>query len=473
MDLLNQQLERRQFLASPAGFLGLVSLANLLQSETTVYAATQPGTPRTHFPAKAKRCIFIFLAGGTSHIDLFDPKPKLNELHGQAVPESMVKGVGLAFTDPKKSFLMRSNIGFKRWGKCGAEISELLPHIGSCADDLTIVRSMHHNAFAHAQAELTALTGRDVPGHPTNGAWLSYGLGTAVQELPAYVTLITGAAPVARSLTWGSGYLPASHAGVLFRNEGEPLLNLGNPDGVSREARREQLDALIQLDRMHQTRSGDPSIDSRIANYELAYRMQVAAPELTSLAKESASTCEAYGTERANDSGHFARNCLLARRLVERGVRFVSLLHRKWDHHKDLDEHYPLVCREIDQPIAALLKDLKTRGLLDSTLLVFATEFGRTPFTENVKPGPGAGRDHHPFAYSMWMAGGGMRPGLTFGRTDDLGWNITENPVHLHDFHATMLHLFGFDHTRLTYPYRGLNHRLTDQAGKVVRQLIL
>lgn len=473
MHFLNQPMERRQFLASQAGFLGLVSLADLLQGENTAHAAAQPPQGRTHFAARAKRCIFIFLAGGTSHIDLFDPKPRLDALHGQSVPESMVKGVTLAFTDPKKSFLMRSSFGFKRWGKCGAEISEMLPHIGSCADDLTIIRSMHHTAFAHAQAELTALTGRDTAGHPTEGAWLSYGLSHARQELPAYVTLITGAAPVARSLTWGSGYLPATHAGVLFRNEGEPLLNLANPEAVSRQARREQLDALAQLDRLHQDRTGDSSIESRIANYEQAYRMQVAAPELTDLSKETDSTQEAYGTTRPLDEGHFARNCLLARRLVERGVRFVSILHRKWDHHKDLDEHYPKVCREIDQPIAALLKDLKARGLLDSTLLVFATEFGRTPFTENVKPGPGAGRDHHPFAYSMWMAGGGVRPGLTFGRTDDLGWNITENPVHVHDFHATMLYLFGFDHTRLTYPYRGLNHRLTDQAGKVVKQLLL
>lgn len=473
MQLLRAQMERRQFLASPAGFLGLVSLANLLQGETVAHAATPPILSQTHFPAKAKRCIFIFLAGGTSHIDLFDPKPKLNELHGQPVPESMVKGVKFAFADPKKSFLMRSPFAFKRWGKSGAEISELLPHIAGCADDITFIRSMHHTAFAHAQAELTALTGRDVAGHPTNGAWLSYGLGNARQDLPAYVTLITGTAPVARSLTWGSGYLPASHAGVLFRNEGEPLLNLSNPDYVSRQARREQLDALAQLDRMHQTQTGDTSIESRLANYELAFRMQMAAPELTDLEKEASSTREAYGTTRPGDDGHFARNCLLARRLVERGVRFVSILQRKWDHHKDLNEYYPKVCAEIDQPIAALLKDLKTRGLLDSTLLVFATEFGRTPFTENVKPGPGAGRDHHPFAYSLWMAGGGVRPGQTFGKTDDLGWNITENPVHLHDFHATMLHLFGFDHTRLTYPYRGLNHRLTDQAGKVVKQLLL
>lgn len=462
-------MDRRHFLQSPAGFLGLVSLAQLL-AEEPAQAAVQP--QRTHFTAKADRCIFIFLAGGTSHIDLFDPKPKLDDLHGKPIPASMVKGVPFAFTDPQKSFLMRSPYAFKKHGQSGATISEMLPHIARYADDLTIIRSMHHNSFAHAQAELFSLTGREVVGHPTNGAWLSYGLGQASQELPAYVTLITGGAPVARSLTWGSGYLPAQHAGVLFRNQGEPLLNLSNPDGVTRETRREQLDALAALDQIQRARTGDANIDSRIANYELAYRMQVAAPSLTDLKQETEAIRQSYGIEREGDEGHFARNCLLARRLVEKGVRFVSLLHRKWDSHKELYEHYPGLCREVDQPIAALLKDLKDRGLLQRTLVVFATEFGRTPFTENVKPGPKVGRDHHPMAYTMWMAGGGTRPG-TYGATDDLGWNITENPVHLHDFHATMLHLFGFDHTRLTYPYRGLNHRLTDQAGKVIRQLIL
>lgn len=461
-------LNRRSYLQSAAGFLGMVSLATLLEADD------KPGTQlKPHFPAKAKYCIYIFLAGGTSQVDLFDPKPKLNDLHGKPVPASMVDGVRFAFTDPKKSFLMRSPFAFKKWGKCGAEISELLPHIASSADDIAIIRSMHHHAFAHAQAELFTLTGRDQAGHPTNGAWLSYGLGNSSQELPAYVTLVTGAAPVARSLTWGAGYLPASHAGVLFRNEGEPILNLGNMPGVSREARREQLDALARLDQMQKERTGDQSIDARIANYELAFRMQRSAPELTDYRQESQATREAYGTQRSGDEGHFARNCLLARRLVERGVRFVSILHRKWDHHKDLNEFYPGVCREIDQPIGALLKDLKTRGLLDSTLVVFATEFGRTPFTENVAPGPHAGRDHHPFAYSQWVAGGGVRGGITLGSTDELGWKIEQNPVHLHDFHATLLHLFGLDHTRLTYLFRGLNHRLTDQGGKLVQSLLL
>lgn len=462
-------LNRRSFLKTPAGFLGMLSMAQLLNSDGKLYAEEQT---KTHFPAKAKNCIFIFLAGGTSHIDLFDPKPKLDGLHGKPVPESMVQGFQFAFTDPKKSFLMRSPFAFKKHGKCGAEISELLPHIATCADDISIVRSMHHTAFAHAQAELTALTGRDLAGHPTNGAWLSYGLGNATNNLPSYVTLISGAAPVARSLTWGSGYLPQNYAGVLFRNQGDPLMNLTNGEGISREARREQLDALRKLDELQRAKTGDSSIDARIANYEMAFQMQAISPELTDYSKETPATLEAYGVNRDGEHGDFSRNCLLARRLVEKGVRFVSILERKWDHHKDLNEFYPNQCKEIDQPIAALLKDLKTRGLLESTLVVFSTEFGRTPFTENVKPGPGAGRDHHPFAYTIWMAGGGVKAGQTLGSTDELGWQITENPVHLNDFHATMLHLFGLDHTKLTYRYRGLDHRLTDQSGKVVRQLL-
>ncbi len=463
---------RRHFLASQAGFLGLVSLAHLLNAERCVQADEPSVQKKPHFTPTAQRCIFIFLAGGTSQIDLFDPKPELDKLHGQPVPDSMSNGFRFAFTDPKKSFLMRSPFQFKRRGKCGAEISDLLPHIADSADDLAIVRTMHHTAFAHAQAELTALTGHEQVGHPTSGAWLSYGLGSVRNELPDYVTLITGAAPVARSLTWGSGFLPTSHSGVVFRNRGEPILNLMDPKGISRAERRNQLDALAKLDLIHQETTGDTSIEARLASYELAYRMQLSAPELTNLAKESDATQTVYGTQRPGDEGDFSRNCLLARRLVERGVRFVSLLHRKWDHHKDLNEFYPGVCREIDQPIGALLKDLKTRGLLDSTLVVFATEFGRTPFTENVKPEPGAGRDHHPFAYSIWLAGGGVRGGQTLGRTDDLGWKITQDPVHLHDFHATMLHLFGMDHTKLTYRFRGLDHRLTDQGGKVVHSLI-
>ncbi len=457
-------VNRRHFLASQAGFLGLVGLSQLLADD-------QDTKPATHFPAKAKRCIFIFLAGGISQVDLFDPKPKLDDLHGKPIPDSMTK-VKFAFTDPKKSVMMRSPYQFQKHGKSGLDISERLPHIASCADDLAIIRSMHHNSFAHAQAELFSLTGRENAGHPTNGAWLSYGLGSMNAELPAYVTLITGAAPVARSLTWGSGFLPTQHAGVVLQNSGDAMYNLAHPDGMTSGQRRRQLDALQSLDKLHHQATGDDSILERLKNYELAFRMQRSAPSLNNFNEESVATISAYGADRHDDNLSFSRNCLMARRLVERGVRFVSILHRKWDNHKDLYEHYPGLCREVDQPIAALLKDLKQRGLLDSTLVVFASEFGRTPFTENSSPGAHAGRDHHPFAYSLWMAGGGIKGGQQYGETDDFGWNITRDPVHLHDFHATMLHLFGMDHTRLTAKHQGLNHRLTDQAGKVIHPLI-
>jgi hypothetical protein len=461
--MLEHLWSRRRFLASQAGFLGLVGLSQLMADDKL--------QPRTHFPAKAKRCIFIFLAGGFSQVDLFDPKPKLDELHGQPIPDSMTK-VKFAFTDPKKSFLMRSPYAFKKHGKSGLDISDRLPHIATCADDLAVIRSMHHTSFAHAQAELFALTGREQAGHPTNGAWLSYGLGSMSAELPAYVTLITGAAPVARSLTWGSGYLPVQHAGVVLKNIGYPMDNLAEPDGTSSERRRRQIDTLQSLDQLHHQETGDDTILERLKNYELAFRLQRSAPALTDFRDESQQMLSSYGVDRQDDAQSFSRNCLLARRLVEKGVRFVSILHRKWDSHKDQYELYPHLCREIDQPIAALLKDLKQRGLLDSTLVVFASEFGRTPFTENIKPGPKAGRDHHPFAYTLWMAGGGVKGGQAYGETDDFGWNITRNPVHLHDFHATMLHLFGIDHLRLTALHQGLPHRLTDQAGKVIRELV-
>jgi hypothetical protein len=455
---------RRHFLATQAGFLGLVGLSQLLAGE-------QAKGKSTHFPAKAKRCIFIFLAGGISQVDLFDPKPALNNLHGKSIPESMTK-VKFAFTDPKKSFLMRSPYQFQKHGKSGLDISDRLPQIASCADDIAIIRSMHHNSFAHAQAELFSLTGRETAGHPTNGAWLSYGLGSMNDELPAYVTLITQAAPVSRSLTWGSGYLPAQHAGVLLREQGDAMHNLAHPDGVTFEQRRRQIDTLQALDKLHHQETGDDTILERLKNYELAFQMQRSALTLNKFDDEKPSTLEAYGTNRHYDEESFSRNCLLARRLVERGVRFVSIMHRQWDTHKDHYEIYPSLCRQIDQPIAALLKDLKQRGLLDSTLVVFASEFGRTPFTQNSLPEAHAGRDHHPFAYSLWMAGGGVKGGQQYGETDDFGWNITRDPVHLHDFHATMLHLFGMDHTRLTAKHQGLNHRLTDQAGKVIHPLI-
>jgi hypothetical protein len=466
---------RRSFLTTAASGLGAAALGSLLAGDGVLGDERASGflAPRPpHFSAKAKACIYIFLAGGTSHIDLFDPKPKLTELSGQAIPESFTKGLKFAFTDPAKSYLMASKFPFRRYGQCGLELSELLPHVGSCADDLGLVRSMHHNVFAHAQAELESLTGKDLTGRPSAGAWVVYGLGSETQNLPAYVVLMTGRSPTARSLAWGNGFLPSHYQGVPLRNQGEPILNLANPEGVAAEMRREQLEAIAKLNRQKYEQTRDPEILSKIASYELAFRMQSTAPELIDLAGESAKTLEAYGVNRGGDDGDFGRNCLLARRMVERGVRFVSLFHRKWDQHKNLNEDYPNLCREIDQPIGALLKDLKARGLLDSTLVVWGTEFGRTALTENSKPGPGVGRDHHPFAFSQWLAGGGVRGGTVVGKTDELGWNPVEDPVHVNDFHATLLHLFGLDHLKLTYRFKGLDFRLTDQAGKVVQKLL-
>lgn len=469
------QRTRRNFFTSTAGGgAGLAALAGLLESEGLLAEAgpSDPLRPKEpHFAARAKHCIFIFLAGGTSHLDLFDPKPKLQELDGQPIPESFLKGVRFSFVKPSQSVLMGSRFRFKKYGECGMELSELLPHIGSCADDICLIRSMHHAAFDHAPGELEMITGKDQPGRPSFGAWLTYGLGSESKNLPAFVALINHRGPVARAMAWGSGYLPSLHQGVLFRSQGEPILNLETPADIRPEWHRAQLEAVLKLNRLKSERVRDAEIETRTAAYELAYRMQSAAPELIDLTGETADSLESYGVNRPGQQGIFSRNCLLARRLVERGVRVVSLFQRTWDHHKNLDGDVRSQCREVDQPIGALLKDLKQRGLLDSTLVIWGTEFGRTAITENAKSGKEAGRDHHPHCFSQWMAGGGVKGGQVIGQSDDLGWHVVEDGMHTHDFHATLLHLFGFDHERLTYRHRGLDVRLTDVAGKVVTKV--
>lgn len=471
---------RRNFLTSAASGVGVAALASLLRDDRLLGADTGPARsainplqPRApHFPGTAKNCILIFLAGGTSHLDLFDPKPKLRELDGQPIPESFTKGKRFSFLKLNQSVLMGSRFNFQKYGECGTELSELLPHIGARADDIALIRSMHHEAFDHAPGELEMITGKDVPGRPSWGGWLTYGLGSASQNLPGYVALINHRGPVARAMAWGSGYLPSVHQGVLFRNQGEPILNLETPQDITPTAHRAQLDAVRRLNQIKSDKVHDPEIDARIAAYELAFRMQTAAPELIDLSHETKSTLEAYGVNRNGQQGIFSRNCLLARRLVERGVRVVSLFQRTWDQHKNLEGEVRAQCQEVDQPIGALLADLKQRGLLDSTLVVWATEFGRTAVTENAKPGPTAGRDHHPHAFSIWMAGGGVKGGLVVGQSDELGWGVADEGIHTNDFHATLLHLFGFDHTRLTYRHRGLDVRLTDVAGNVVKKLL-
>jgi hypothetical protein len=490
------QLTRRDFLVNAARGVGGLAFASLLRADgllaSTATRNTQhvsslpPHSPRPpHFAPRARQCIFLFMEGGVSQIDLFDPKPKLNQLNGQKMPESLTKNVRFAFLQRDTAVLLGSPHKFRRYGQSGIEVSELLPNIGGCADDIGFVRSMHTEAFNHHPGELLMYTGSQMLGRPSAGAWLAYALGSPSQDLPAYVVLTAGRAPSGGNTMFGSGFLPSKHAGVLFRNQGEPVLDLENPSGISAEARHYGLDALRDLNQMRQKVVGDPEIASRIASYELAARMQVAAPELTDLSGESPATLEAYGVNR--DAGGmrtqrgggpeafqtFSRSCLLARRMIERGVRFVSIHHASWDHHNDLDNDLTFNCRVTDQPVGALLKDLKQRGLLDTTLVVWASEFGRTPLGEN-RPSftSVTGRDHHPFAFTTWMAGGGVRGGQVYGETDELGWGIASEPVHVNDFHATILRLFGLDHERLTYRFQGRDFRLTDVAGRVVEKLI-
>ena len=452
-------------------------------------AAPASGDPlrlrNPHHPAKAKNCIFIFLEGGPSQIDLYDPKPKLNELNGQSLPESMTKNVRFAFIRKETAKLMGTKRVFKKHGQCGMDFSDLLPHMASCADDWLMIRSLHTDQFNHHPGQLVLHCGRAQFGLPTIGAWLNYGLGNESRNLPGYVVLSSGRGTSGGASLWQSGFLPSSYAGVLFRNQGEPVLNLKNPPGLPMELQRRGLDALQALNQARYEQYRDPEIASRISAYELAFRMQSAAPELIDLSDESPATLEMYGVNRkdapikaARGGGpgqykSFATNCLLARRLVERGVRFVSLMHASWDHHSNLDNELAYNCGMADQPVAALLKDLKQRGLLDSTMIVFGSEFGRTPLGENRGGNPNAtGRDHHPFAFTILAAGGGLKGGLTYGETDEIGWSVVKDPVDLHDFHGTMLHLFGFDHLKLTHRFQGRDFRLTDVSGRVIHDWI-
>ncbi len=478
------QLTRRDFLATAASGVGGLAFASLLQADGLLAAdASRSSSP--DFAAKARHCIFIFMEGGTSQIDLFDPKPKLNELNGQKMPESLTKNVRFAFLQKDSAVLLGSPHKFQRYGQCGMEMSDMLPHLGACADDIALVRSLHTEAFNHHPGELLMYTGTQTLGRPSVGAWVNYALGSASQNLPGYVVLAAGRVPSGGNTMFGSGFLPSRFQGVVFRNQGEPVPDLNNPPGVTAEMRHYGLDALRDLNQMRQKVVGDPEIASRIAAYELAARMQTAAPELTDLTRESKATLDAYGVDRdagglktqrgggADSFKTFARSCLLARRMVERGVRFVSIHHASWDHHNDLNSDLLFNCRVVDQPIGALLKDLKQRGLLDSTLVVCCSEFGRTPLGEN-RPAFSSvtGRDHHPFAFSGWLAGGGVKGGQIYGETDELGWNVAKDPVHVNDFHATLLRLFGLDHEKLTYRFQGRDFRLTDVAGKVVAKLI-
>ena len=479
---------RRNFLATSASGLGTVALTHLLNDQGLLGAENStlnPLAPRPpHFAPKAKNCIFLFMAGAPSQLDLFDPKPKLDELHGKPLPESMTKDVRFAFIKKKTAVLMRSPRKFTRHGQCGMEISDFLPHIAGCADDIALVRSIYSEQFNHHPGQLMMNTGIARFGNPSVGSWLNYGLGSESKNLPGYVVLTAGRGSSGGTSNWTSGFLPSTYAGVLFRSKGEPILNLDNPPGLNSELQRASLDALRDLNRKRYQETLDPEIQSRIASYELAFRMQKSAPELIDLRDETKATLDMYGVNRKdlpnagrgggkNVFSNFSTNCLLARRMVERGVRFVNIYHASWDHHSNLEKELRYNATMADQPVAALIKDLKQRGLLEDTLVVWGSEFGRTPLGEN-RGGRSSntGRDHHPFGFSIFMAGGGIRGGQVLGETDDVGWHAVKEKMHINDFHATLLHLFGFDHERLTYRFKGRDFRLTDVAGKVADKLI-
>jgi hypothetical protein len=477
------KLTRRDFISGSASGLGTVALASLMGRDGLRAADGAPdGT--TH-RAKAKNCIYLFMEGGPSHMDLFDPKPKLNDLDGQPLPDSLLEEVKFAFIQKQSARLMGSPRSFDKYGQCGMDISDLLPHLSTCVDDIAFVRSMKTDQFNHLPGQLRMLTGSPFRGWPTLGSWLNYGLGSESENLPGYVAMVNlGRGLPGGAASWSSGFLPSSYSGSLFRNQGSPVLNLANPPGVSDGMAARSLEAVNELNRMRHEDKGHEEIASRIKAYELAYRMQSSAPELLDLSGESAATLKAYGVNREELTsagkpggpgfyGSFARNCLLARRMVERGVRFVTLFLSTWDDHSNLNSNLAYNCKISDQPIAALLKDLKARGLLDDTLVVWGGEFGRTPLGENrVNFKTITGRDHHPYAFTKWMAGGGIKGGQVIGETDEVGWNVQKDPVDVHDLHATILHLFGFDHKRLTYRFQGRDFRLTDVHGHVVKQLL-
>ena len=480
-------IHRRAFLLSSASGLGGVAFNRLLADELLTRPGVASNGLSPHIPAKAKSCIFIFMAGAPSQLDLFDYKPVLNAYHGQPLPESLSQGVRFAFLQKESARLMGSSRTFTRHGQSGLWLSDLLPKLGSPADDLCMIQSMHTDQFNHHPGQLMMQCGQAQFGLPSMGSWISYGLGSENKDLPSYVVLTSGRGSSGGATLWQHGFLPSEHAGVLFGNQGAPILNLERPEGGSRALDRELLDTIGAINGLAWQAKGDPEILSRIANYELAFRMQMAAPELVDLSSESPALLETYGVDRPEPekrsgrvgSGQhfasFATNCLLARRLVERGVRFVNLIFASWDHHSNLDAELAYNAACIDQPIAALIGDLKERGLLDETLVVCAGEFGRTPLGENRVGRSGVtGRDHHPSAFSLFMAGAGVRGGYTHGQTDDLGWSPIQDPVHVNDFQATLLHLMGLDHERLTYRHHGADMRLTSvtRQARVVSSLL-
>jgi uncharacterized protein (DUF1501 family) len=471
--VMQRQLTRRYFFHECGIGVGKIALASFFAGEmargnpaaNSLLAAKPP-----HFAPKAKRVIHLFMAGAPSQLDLFDYKPTLAKFEGKPIPAEIVRDQRYAFIRPE-SKLLGPRYKFAKYGKCEAELSEMLPHLATVVDDIAIVKSMHTDQFNHAPAQIFLSTGSPLPGRPCIGSWVTYGIGSESSDLPAFVVLNSAGGLSGGSALYSSGFLPTVYAGTVFRGKGDPIVNVSNPAGVDPHLQRQTLDLVGRLNQRHLDAVGDPEIATRINAYEMAYRLQTSAPELMDIAKESKQTLEMYGARPGESS--FANNCLLARRLIERGVRFVTLFHETWDHHTDVAGGLKTQCGLTDRPAAALIKDLKRRGLLDDTLVIWGGEFGRTPMVEsNVALGRLNGRDHHPQSFTVWLAGGGIKPGITIGQNDDLGFHVVEDPIHVHDLQATLLHLLGLDHERLTFTYQGRQFRLTDVFGKVVKQLL-
>jgi len=459
----SQKITRRHFFGECGYGVGKIALAGLLTG------ALGQARARTHFPPKAKRVIHLFQAGAPSQLELFDNKPKLKQLEGKPLPPSVIGDQRYAFIQ-RDAAVLGPRFGFARHGQCGAELSDKLPHLAKVVDDIAIIRSMHTDQFNHAPGQIFFNTGFAQPGRPCLGSWLSYGLGAETSNLPAFVVLSTGGGISGGSALWSAGFMPGKYAGVRFRNSGDPILNVSRPEGVDARLQRDSIDLIGALNRRRLEVENDPEIATRIDSYEMAYRLQASAPELMDLKSESAETLKLYGADPAKPS--YARACLLARRMIERGVRCVNIYHSGWDAHSNVAGNVTNNARTTDQASAALITDLKRRGLLEDTLVIWGGEFGRTPMVEsNPTLNRSQGRDHHPQAFSLWMAGGGVKGGVTLGATDELGFHITDRPVHIHDLQATILHLLGLDHERLTFHHGGRDYRLTDVHGKLIREI--
>lgn len=468
---------RRTFLSKTSLGLGALALGSLLGPHRLLSGETTTGPTGTpHRVPKAKRVVYLFQSGGPSQLELFDYKPLLAQMHGKDLPESVRKGQRLTGMSAGQSALplVQSPYAFAQRGKSGAWVSELLPYTAGVADELCFVKSMYTEQINHDPAITFFQTGNQLAGRPSIGSWLSYGLGSANENLPAFIVLVSKNAPQDQPLyarLWGSGFLPSTHQGVQLRSGKDPVLYLNDPEGYTVQDRREMLDALQALNRAQAAEFGDPEVHQRIDQYEMAFRMQTSVPEVTDLSDEPDWVFDLYGPD-ARNPGTYAANCLLARRLLERDVRFVQLYHQGWDNHEDLPVGLSKQCKDTDQASAALVKDLKQRGLLDDTLVLWGGEFGRTNYSQGKLTKDNYGRDHHPRCFTMWMAGGGVKPGLSYGETDEFGYNVARNPVHVHDFQATLLHLMGMDHEKLTYTFQGRRFRLTDVAGKIIKDIL-